>query len=44
MAQIGYARVSTAQQDEAAQVKQLEDAGCTEVFHERISTRVALSR
>ena len=40
MAQIGYARVSTAQQDEAAQVKQLEDAGCTEVFHERISTRV----
>ena len=40
MAQIGYARVSTAQQDEAAQVKQLEDAGCVEVFHERISTRV----
>ena len=40
MAQIGYARVSTAQQDEAAQIKQLEDAGCEVVFHERISTRV----
>ena len=40
MANIGYARVSTAQQDEASQVKQLEDAGCVEVFHERISTRV----
>lgn len=37
---IGYARVSTAQQDEAAQVAALEAAGCTQVFAERISTRV----
>lgn len=40
MAQIGYARVSTAQQDEAAQVAQLKAAGCDVVFSERISTRV----
>lgn len=39
MAQIGYARVSTTRQDEAAQVAALEAAGCTEVFAERISTR-----
>lgn len=38
MAVIGYARVSTAQQDEAAQVKALNDAGCDRVFHERVST------
>ena len=38
MAVIGYARVSTAQQDEAAQVKALSDAGCQQVFHERVST------
>ena len=37
---IGYARVSTAQQDEAAQVAALEAAGCELVFHERVSTRV----
>jgi len=40
MAQIGYARVSTARQDEAAQVAALKEAGCELVFHERISTRV----
>ena len=38
MTAVGYARVSTAQQDEAAQVKALEDAGCSEIFHERVST------
>ena len=38
MALIGYARVSTAAQDEAAQVKALTDAGCEQVFHERVST------
>jgi len=37
---IGYARVSTAQQDEAAQVAALEAAGCARVFSERVSTRV----
>ena len=36
--QIGYARVSTARQDEAAQVQALTDAGCDEVFAERVST------
>ena len=40
MAQIGYARVSTPQQDEEAQCKALVDAGCEVVFSERISTRV----
>jgi DNA invertase Pin-like site-specific DNA recombinase len=35
---IGYARVSTAQQDEAAQVAALNAAGCDLVFQERIST------
>lgn len=37
--QIGYARVSTAQQDEAAQIEALAAAGCEQIFHERISTR-----
>ena len=37
---IGYARVSTASQDEAAQVAALNAAGCELVFHERVSTRV----
>ena len=37
---IGYARVSTTQQDEAAQVTALKAAGCARVFHERVSTRV----
>lgn len=37
---IGYARVSTAAQDEAAQVAALQAAGCTQVFSERVSTRV----
>ena len=41
MAQIGYARVSTTRQDEAAQVAALESAGCAEIFHERISSRTA---
>lgn len=37
---IGYARVSTTAQDEAAQVAALQAAGCTQVFSERVSTRV----
>jgi DNA invertase Pin-like site-specific DNA recombinase len=36
---IGYARVSTASQDETAQVAALNAAGCELVFHERVSTR-----
>jgi DNA invertase Pin-like site-specific DNA recombinase len=36
---IGYARVSTLQQDEATQVAALKAAGCGLVFHERVSTR-----
>jgi DNA invertase Pin-like site-specific DNA recombinase len=40
MTVIGYARVSTARQDEAAQVQALTDAGCSQVFAERISTMV----
>jgi DNA invertase Pin-like site-specific DNA recombinase len=39
MASIGYARVSTARQDESAQVAALQDAGCSQVFHERVSPR-----
>ena len=38
MSSIGYARVSTASQDTAAQVAALEQAGCAQVFHERISS------
>jgi DNA invertase Pin-like site-specific DNA recombinase len=38
MTSIGYARVSTAAQDTAAQVAALEGAGCAQVFHERISS------
>lgn len=44
VARIGYGRVSTPQQDEAAQVKALKDAHCDEVFSERISTRVPESK
>lgn len=40
MVVIGYARVSTARQDEAAQVQALTEAGCGQVFAERISTMV----
>jgi len=33
----GYARVSTAAQDETGQVRQLKMAGCEKVFREKIS-------
>ena len=34
---IGYARVSTTDQDTGIQVQQLKDAGCDKVFHEQLS-------
>ena len=34
---LGYARVSTVQQDTENQIKRLTDAGCTEIFEETIS-------
>jgi DNA invertase Pin-like site-specific DNA recombinase len=33
----GYARVSTAAQDETGQVRQLKMAGCEKVFREKIT-------
>jgi DNA invertase Pin-like site-specific DNA recombinase len=42
--QIGYARVSTVRQDEAAQVAALQTAGCTSVYAERVSTGKAESK
>lgn len=44
MASIGYARVSTASQDTAAQVAALEQAGCTSVFHECISSTTPVEK
>ena len=37
----GYARVSTAAQDESGQVKQLKTAGCEKVFREKITGTTA---
>ena len=37
----GYARVSTAAQDESGQVRQLEAAGCEKVFREKITGTTA---
>jgi len=37
---IGYSRVSTTDQDTAAQVMRLEAAGCQRIFQETISSRV----
>jgi DNA invertase Pin-like site-specific DNA recombinase len=37
----GYARVSTAVQDETGQVRQLKEAGCEEVFREKITGTTA---
>jgi hypothetical protein len=37
----GYARVSTAAQDESAQVKQLELDGCGKIFREKITGTAA---
>lgn len=34
---IGYARVSTSEQDHQAQVEALEELGCTEIFSEKVS-------
>jgi DNA invertase Pin-like site-specific DNA recombinase len=39
--QIGYARVSTTRQDESSQVAALQAAGCSQVFHEKVSTRTS---
>ena len=33
----GYARVSTAAQDETGQVRQLKAAGCEKIFREKIT-------
>ena len=37
MMQFGYARVSTDGQSLTAQVAELRDAGCTEIFQEKVS-------
>jgi DNA invertase Pin-like site-specific DNA recombinase len=37
----GYARVSTAAQDESGQVRQLKAAGCEKVFSEKITGTTA---
>ena len=37
----GYARVSTAAQDESGQVKQLKAAGCAKIFREKITGTTA---
>src|SRR5271156_2797573 len=37
----GYARVSTAAQDESGQVKQLKAAGCQKIFREKITGTTA---
>jgi hypothetical protein len=37
----GYARVSTAAQDETGQVRQLKTAGCEKVFREKITGTTA---
>ena len=37
----GYARVSTAAQDERGQVKQLKAAGCGKIFREKITGTTA---
>ena len=37
----GYARVSTAAQDETGQVRQLKPAGCEKIFREKITGTTA---
>src|SRR5258708_3681160 len=37
----GYARVSTAAQDESGQVRQLKAAGCEKIFREKITRTTA---
>ncbi|MFF4821317.1 recombinase family protein [Kitasatospora sp. NPDC001309] len=39
MVKLGYARVSTAAQDLTGQMDALADAGCTEIYDEKVSTR-----
>lgn len=37
MTKYGYARVSGTSQDLEAQIQQLKDAGCTEIYHEKVT-------
>jgi DNA invertase Pin-like site-specific DNA recombinase len=37
MANVGYARVSTGGQDLAAQIAELEAAGCGKIYREKVS-------
>jgi DNA invertase Pin-like site-specific DNA recombinase len=37
MAQFGYARVSTDGQSLTAQIAELKDSGCTQIFQEKVS-------
>ena len=41
---IGYARVSTAHQNTDSQVEELKDAGCEEVFYEKVSSTATLDK
>ena len=41
---IGYARVSTAHQNTDSQVEELKDAGCEEVFYEKVSSTATLEK
>jgi hypothetical protein len=42
MMKLGYARVSTSEQDTAAQVSALKSAGCEKIFREKASEGVGI--